>query len=171
MSAARKRGAGGRAARGQQPAETASRRGDRLQPGGFDGPASRGSASQSGPATGRGAGSTAPSAASGAGSPGVPAGGSEAPPPTASSRRSSQSGGPPPSQAQLAAPQGDPARDRPARYTDSMRNLDLPASFYNIDQLVSHSPSILCPAPFHCFSHCHAGPGFILATSFPTRLA
>ncbi len=138
MSAARKRGAG-RAARGQQPAETASRRGDRLQPGGFDGPASRGSASQSGPGTaGRGTGSTAPSAASGAGSPAAPAGSTELQAPTTSSRRSSQSGGPPPA----AVPLGDPARDRPSRLTDGMRNVDLPPSFYNIDQLVSHSPSI-----------------------------
>ncbi len=138
--AARKRGVG-RAARGQQPAETASRRGDRLQPGGFDGPASRGSATQSGPAaSGRGAGSTAPSAASGGGSPAAPAGGFEPQAPTASSRRSSQSGGPAPAQ---AVPQlGDPARDRPARYTDGMRNVDLPPSFYNIDQLVSHNSSI-----------------------------
>ncbi|KAJ9611980.1 Protein argonaute [Cladophialophora chaetospira] len=133
MSAARKRGAG-RAARGQQPAETASRRGDRLQPGGFDGPASRGSASQSGPGVaGRGAGSTVPSTVSGAGSPGVPAGGFESQAPTASSRRSSQSGGPAPA----AAPLGDPARDRPTRFTDGMRNVDLPPSFYNIDQLYS----------------------------------
>ena len=140
--AARKRGTG-RATRGQPPAETSSRRGDRLQvpPGGFDGPASRGSASQSGPGTaGRGAGSNAPSAASGAGSPSVPAGGFEGQLPTASSRRSSQSGGPP-SQPQAAVPQGDPARDRQARYTDQMMNVDLPASFYNIDQLVSHFPS------------------------------
>jgi hypothetical protein len=133
MSAARKRGAGGRAARGQQPAETASRRGDR-QPGAFDGPASRGSAS--GPAnSGRGAGSTAPSAGSGPGSPGAPAGVAESQAPTSTSRRSSQSGGPVPTQ--VAAHQGDPARDRPARFTDQMRNLDLPASFYNIDKLVS----------------------------------
>ncbi|ETI23114.1 hypothetical protein G647_04911 [Cladophialophora carrionii CBS 160.54] len=143
-NSARKRGAG-RATRGQQPAETASRRGDRQQAGGFDGPASRGSGSQSGPGTaGRGAGSTAPSAESATGSPGAPAGGFEAQAPTSSSHRSSQSGGPEQTQPQAAAPLGDPARDRPPRFTDQMRNVDLPPSFYNIDQLVSHSPSILC---------------------------
>ncbi|OQV05203.1 Piwi domain-containing protein [Cladophialophora immunda] len=130
--AARKRGAG-RATRGQQPSETASRRGDRLQVpgGGFDGPASRGSASQSAPGSaGRGA------AASGAGSPSVPQGGFEAQSQPPSSRRSSQSGGQP-SQTQATVLRVDPALDRQARYTDQMRNIDLPASFYNIDQLYS----------------------------------
>ncbi|OAP56736.1 hypothetical protein AYL99_08848 [Fonsecaea erecta] len=133
--AARKRGAG-RATRGQQPSETSSRRGDRLQVpgGGFDGPASRGTASQSGPgSTGRGAASAASSAASGAGSPSVP---QEAPSQGPSSRRSSQSGGQS-TRAPQAPPRTDPARDKPARYTDQMRNIDLPASFYNIDQLYS----------------------------------
>jgi hypothetical protein len=144
--AARKRGAdrgAGRATRGQTPAETSSRRGgDRLQVphGGFDGPASRGSASQSGPGT-AGRGSNAPS---GTGSPNVPASGFEGQAPTASSRRSSQSGGQPsqPSQPQAVVPQGDPARDRQLRYTDQMKNVDLPPSFYNIDQMVGRSPSL-----------------------------
>ncbi|KAH0846902.1 hypothetical protein FOPE_12523 [Fonsecaea pedrosoi] len=143
--AARKRGAG-RATRGQQPAETSSRRGDRLQVpgGGFDGPASRGSASQSGPGSaGRGAASTAPSVASGAGSPSVSQGGPEE---QSQPRRSSQSGGAPP-QTQGTVLRGDPAQDRPSRFTDQMRNVDLPASFYNIDQL--------SVGPFRSAVQCH----------------
>ncbi|KAG9777510.1 hypothetical protein KCU88_g4487, partial [Aureobasidium melanogenum] len=145
--AARRRGAG-RATRGQA-SETSSRRGDRLQApgGGFDGPASRGTGS------GIGSQSRGPSNPS----VGPPHGSGSAPQGSqAGSRRSSQSGGPP---AQTAGPsvpvtQGDPARDEPSRYTDALRNVDLPASFYNIDQLVSafhaeagskYDTSPLCP--------------------------
>jgi hypothetical protein len=119
-----------------QPAETASRRGDRLMPpGAFDGPASRGSASQSGPG-GRG---SVPNA-SGHGSP-ASGSGFEPQAPTASSRRLSQYGG-----SQQAAPQAmnlpavDPARDpgNAPRLTDRLRNVDLPPSFYNIDAQVSN---------------------------------
>jgi hypothetical protein len=49
----------------------------------------------------------------------------------------------------------DPARDpaRQARLTDSLRNVDLPASFYNLDNLVCcsvellalSSQTLLCP--------------------------
>ena len=153
MSAARKRGGTGRATRGQQPAETAGRRGDRLQPGGFDGPASRGSGSQSGPAApGRGSAPSAPPTG-GPGSPGLQPPASEAPAPSTSSRRSSQSGGAPPPQAQLAAPRGDPARERADRYTDGLKNVDLPASFFNIDQLVSQLSSISNSAPFQSVTH------------------
>ncbi|KAJ9500329.1 Protein argonaute [Exophiala xenobiotica] len=127
---ARKRGAG-RATRGQPSSETSSRRGDRLQPGGFaggyDGPASRGSASNVG--SGHGV------------SPTVPQGGFAPQAPSAGgSRRSSQSGGAPPQPGQLAPPQGDPARENRPRYTDQLRNVDLPASFYNIDQLRTSVP-------------------------------
>ncbi|KAJ4516711.1 Protein argonaute [Exophiala dermatitidis] len=132
--AARRRGAG-RATRGQA-SETSSRRGDRLQApgGGFDGPASRGTGS------GIGSQSRGPSNPS----VGPPHGSGSAPQGSqAGSRRSSQSGGPP---AQTAGPsvpvtQGDPARDEPSRYTDALRNVDLPASFYNIDQLFKKRPA------------------------------
>ncbi len=134
---ARKRGAG-RATRGQPSSETSSRRGDRLQPGGFaggyDGPASRGSASNVGSGHG--------------GSPTAPQGGFAPQAPSAGSRRSSQSGGAPPQPSQPAAPRGDPARESQPRYTDQLRNVDLPASFYNIDQLVSQPPSM-----WHTYLH------------------
>ncbi|EXJ80239.1 hypothetical protein A1O1_08381 [Capronia coronata CBS 617.96] len=143
--AARRRGAG-RATRGQASETSSSRRGDRLQvpAGGFDGPASRGSASASGPGSQGRQASTAPSVGSGRGSPNPPQGGFAQQGSQPASRRSSQSGGPPP-QTQPASPtaqhapvtRGDPARDHQPRYTDQLRNLDLPASFYNIDQLVS----------------------------------
>ncbi len=128
---ARKIGAG-RATIGQPSSETSSRRGDRLQPGGFaggyDGPASRGSASNVGSGHG--------------GSPSVPQGAFAPQAPSAGSRRSSQSGVAPPQPSQPAAPRGDPARESQPRYTDQLRNVDLPASFYNIDQLVSQFPSM-----------------------------
>jgi hypothetical protein len=38
--------------------------------------------------------------------------------------------------------QGDPARENQPRYTTSLANVDLPASFYNIDQLVSTNSSL-----------------------------
>ncbi|EXJ86436.1 hypothetical protein A1O3_03387 [Capronia epimyces CBS 606.96] len=140
--AARRRGAG-RATRGQA-SETSSRRGDRLQVpgGGFDGPASRGSASASGQGSHGRQDSNAPPAGSGRGSPITPQGGFAAQASQAASRRSSQSGGPaqqtqPAGLAVQQAPvrPGDPARDQQPRYSDQLRNLDLPASFYNIDQL------------------------------------
>jgi hypothetical protein len=139
IMSARRRGVNrGNNARGGQPAETSSRRGDRLMPpGAFDGPASRGSASQSGPG-GRGFVSNA----SGHGSPAPTGSGFEPQAPTASSRRSSQSGGGQPvAQAAPAFPAGDPARDPAAalRTTDRLKNVDLPPSFYNIDAQVSHS--------------------------------
>lgn len=141
---ARRRGAD-RLTRGQS-SEASSRRGDRLQPppGGFDGPASRGSASASGPGSHGRQPSNAPSMGSGRGSPNPPQGGPAPQGSQAASPRSSQSGGPrPPTQPgspgiqRPAMQQGDPARDHQPRYTDGLRNVDLPASFYNIDQLVS----------------------------------
>ncbi|KIW10210.1 hypothetical protein PV08_11171 [Exophiala spinifera] len=142
--AARKRGAG-RATRGGPSSETSSRRGDRSGQGGFaggfDGPASRGSASNVGSGHGT--------------SPNAPQGGFAPQNPPAASRGSSQSGGGP-APSQPAAPLGDPARDTPSRYTDQLRNIDFPPSFYNIDQLVSeNSPFnvpralLLLPLPAH----------------------
>lgn len=133
---ARRRGAGRAGGGAQGSSETSSRRGDRLQvPGGFDGPASRGSASGTG-SQGRRP-SNAPSVGSGrGGSPNAPQG--PAPTPTAPS----QASGPSQSTQAQTGPmlQGDPARDSQPRYTDSLRNIDLPASFYEIDKLVSLVP-------------------------------
>lgn len=125
MSSAKRRGQ----ARGNAPGGSANRgRGGRgpnpargrVAP--FDGPASRGSGS----AAGSQSQASAPAAAA------------------ASSRRSSsagsQSGSQPPSQAAAqAAPMArDPAREGPApRTTDGIKNVDMPASFYNIDGQVS----------------------------------
>lgn len=113
MSSARRRGR----ARGNAGDENQQRRGSnpargRVAP--FDGPASRGSGSAAG----------SQSRASG--------------PP-------SQAGTHPPSHAgtQVAqetarVPARDPAREGPApRATDALKNIDMPASFYNIDGLVS----------------------------------
>lgn len=141
MSGPARRRGGGRAAAGVGgSSETSSRRGDRLQvpggPGGFDGPASRGTASGAG-SQGRRA-SNAPSVGSGRGSPNPLQGGfapqsSQAPSQaSAQSQVSTQPQTPP-------MLQGDPARENPPRYTDSLRNIDLPASFYEIDKLVSAS--------------------------------
>lgn len=88
----------------------------------FDGPASRGSGSGagtqsqiSGPAGGSRRGSTARSQT------GAPS--------TTASQPAAQASGPPPR---------DPAREGPApRRTDVIKNVDMPASFYNIDGLVS----------------------------------
>ncbi|KAL6245196.1 Protein argonaute [Rhinocladiella similis] len=124
MSGAARKRAAGRATGGTTSSESSSRRGDRLGQGGFsggfDGPASRGSASNVGSGHGT--------------SPNAPQGGFAPQNPPTASRRSSQSGsGAAPNLP--AAPLGDPARDRPSRYTDQLRNVDLPPSFYNIDQL------------------------------------
>ncbi|KAK4934510.1 Protein argonaute [Elasticomyces elasticus] len=134
MSQAPRRRGAGRAARGPASSETSSRRGDRLQvpPGGFDGPASRGSGSAS---HGRQP-SNAPSVTST--SPSAPQSGFPPQTGTAGSPRSSSAGQTaPPSQAQAPIVQGDPARESQPRYTDALRNIDLPPSFYNIDQLYS----------------------------------
>jgi len=132
---ARRRGAGRAGGSAEGSSETSSRRGDRLAPSGFDGPASRGSASGTG-SQGRRP-SNAPSVGSGRGSPNTSQGGAAAPQAPSQTSVPSQL----PSQAQTgAALQGDPARDVQPRYTDSLRNIDLPASFYEIDKLVSLKP-------------------------------
>ena len=145
--AARRRGRGradapdGNSSQSSAPA----RRGDRLQPGGFDGPASRGSASGTGQSGSR-RGSNPPSVGS------APDGGFAPPGGQAGSRRSSVSGTAAPQPAQAApqaVPGGDPARDRPDRATDALKNVDLPASFFNIDNLVSLP---LFRIYFHCTS-------------------
>lgn len=105
----------------------------------FDGPASRGSAS--------GAGSQSQSQFSG---------------PPASSGRGSQAGSQAPSQpasqpaAQVALIGRDPAREGPApRATDGIKNVDMPASFYNIDGQVSSHP-ILAQVFVHIVSNVQA---------------
>ena len=134
--AARRRGRGRATAGDENTSQSSSRRGDRLQPGAFDGPASRGSASGTG-ASGPRRGSNPPSVGSGTQPPEggfAPQGGQ------AGSRRSSVSGAASQPASQVAAqviPRGDPARDRPDRATDALKNVDLPASFFNIDNLVS----------------------------------
>lgn len=134
MSGAARKRAAGRATGGTTSSESSSRRGDRLGQGGFsggfDGPASRGSASNVGSGHGT--------------SPNAPQGGFAPQNPPTASRRSSQSGsGAAPNLP--AAPLGDPARDRPSRYTDQLRNVDLPPSFYNIDQLVGEDSPFNAP--------------------------
>lgn len=117
-----------------EPSSSQRGRGAGLRaPGQFDGPASRGSASGAGSQS-RG-GSNAPSAGSQGGtSTAQPQHGSQP-----SSRRESVSG----ITSGIAQMNVDPARDpeNVPRYTDQLRNVDLPATFYNIDALVSHSPS------------------------------
>lgn len=126
MSSAKRRGqargnapdGAGRPSRGPNPAR------GRVTP--FDGPASRGS--------GSGAGSQ-----------------SQASGPPGASRRPSDAGSRAPSQpaSQPASAQTpligrDPAREGPAaRATDNIKNVDMPASFYNIDGMVSrpYTPS------------------------------
>lgn len=132
MSGPGRRRGTGRPPGGDVPSETSSRRGDRLhRPSAFDGPASRGPTSASGASHSRG-GSNPPSMGPGRGSGRVS--------PTLSQATLS-------TQAQATTPQpqaqqlGDPARDQPSRFTDALRNVDLPASFYNIDQLVRVVPS------------------------------
>lgn len=125
--AARQRGRG--RARGEQASDTSSRRGGPpvtqppRAPGGFDGPASRGSASGAGSAVGSQGRrpSNPPSVGSGALSP-----------------TQSQGSFQPSTVPQQQQVRGDPARDQQnqPRLTDALRNLDLPASFYNIDQTV-----------------------------------
>jgi hypothetical protein len=126
--AARRRGRGRATAGRDDETQASSRRG--VPAGGFDGPASRGSASgtsQSGPRRGSNPRSV------GSGTPQASETGTQQPP-QSPSRRSGVSGGPP---APQPAIQGDPARDRPSRATDALKNVDLPASFFNVDNLVS----------------------------------
>ncbi|RVX69464.1 hypothetical protein B0A52_06528 [Exophiala mesophila] len=125
----RRRGGGRPPIADELPPESPSRRGDRLhRPSAFDGPASRGPTSASGASHSRGV-SNPPSMGTGRGS----GRGSPAPSQVTSSTQ-------PQAMAAMAQQHqtqqgGDPARDPPPRLTDSLRNVDLPASFYNIDQL------------------------------------
>ncbi|KAK5089548.1 Protein argonaute [Exophiala xenobiotica] len=124
MSSAKRRGQ----ARGQDPevGGSAARRGPnpargRVAP--FDGPASRGSGSA--------AGTQSQVAGSATGSRRGSNAGTQAP-----SQPDSAAGSQSQSAAQVASIARDPAREGPAaRATDSARNVDLPASFYNIDNL------------------------------------
>lgn len=107
-------------------------------PGGFDGPASRGSASGPG-STGRGRGQSNPTSTADS----TPGSQPTSPrisqtgiaPPQAESQPGSRTGAPPP--ASQAPIRGDPAREVQALYTDSMKNIDLPPSFYNVNREVS----------------------------------
>ena len=137
--AARRRGRGRANAGDDNTSQSSSRRGDRLQPGAFDGPASRGSASGTGTSGARRP-SNPPSVGSGRGTPQPPEGGFAPQAGQPGSRRSSVSGAASQPASQAAAQpiqRGDPARDRPDRTTDALKNVDLPASFFNIDNLVS----------------------------------
>ena len=110
-------------------------------PGGFDGPASRGSASGPG-STGRGRGQSNPPSTAGSAPGSQPTspritqtGSANLATPQAGSQPGSRAGAPP---AYEAPGRGDPAREDPLpRYTDSMKNIDLPPSFYNVNREVS----------------------------------
>lgn len=129
--AARQRGRG--RAGGEDLSDTSSRRGGPpgaqppRAPGGFDGPASRGSASGAG--SGGGSQGRRPS--------NPPSVGSGALSPTQSQATFQPSTVP-----QQQQVKGDPARDQQnaPKLTDALKNLDLPASFYNIDQSVRFAP-------------------------------
>lgn len=142
---ARRRGRGGNA---PPQSDTSSARGGGLAPAPFDGPASRGGASSNTSSASRRP-SNPPSVTSGA----VAGAGSPPGSPSTSPRLGQASSfapapGPPSSTGGPAAPLTDPARDpvRPARLTDSLRNVDLPASFYNMDKLVRRCLELL-PSP------------------------
>ena len=121
-------GGAGRRGRGSNPAR------GRVAP--FDGPASRGSGSA--------AGTQSQVAGSATGSRRDSDAGSQAPAQPASVAGSQ-------SAAQVAPIARDPAREGPPpRATDSIKNIDMPASFYNIDGLVSSQPF-----PFPNKAHIH----------------
>ena len=165
--AARRRGRGrANVQQGDGSTETSAsqpRRGTARQvpAGGFDGPASRGSASGTGTSGRRD--SNPPSMTSGQG---TPQGGFAPQGSQPGSRRSSISGG----QTQpAAAPRRlDPALDpeRVPRTTDALKNVDLPASFYEVDNLVSHdvSSSAHCSkVVFHVALQAMSPPGMSLS--------
>lgn len=169
---ARRRGRGGNT---QPQPETSSTRSGAVAPGAYDGPASHGGAS-SNPSSGGRPPSNAPSATSPPSSAGrfpsnppsatFPAGSAAASPGT--SPRAAQQGsfapasGPQSPGGEPATPLTDPARDpaRQARLTDSLRNVDLPASFYNMDNLVRCLVEILflsSPIILSFLFTCYAG--------------
>lgn len=126
---AKRRGRGG--GRGQ-PGSNASAPGS---PAAYDGPASQGGGASSNPSLGGQRPSAQPSAVS-------PAGSAAGSPPASPRPSQAQSQG---ALSTAASPQGtlmrplaDPALDpsRQTRLTDLVRNVDLPASLYNIDNLV-----------------------------------
>ena len=140
MSAARNRGRGRPVEDSSQSDTSSQPASQRLQPGRFDGPASRSNTSGVGSA-GRQP-STAPSATGSVQ-------GSVQPSPAASPRPQ-QSGANSPARSQpqtmVGIPQpmrGDPAREVQPRYTDQLKNIDLPAIFYNVDNLVS-TKKVVC---------------------------
>lgn len=128
---ARRRGRGGNA---PPQSDSSGTRGGGLAPGAYDGPASRGGASSNPSSAGRRP-SNPPSATS------VPESQPRSPPsspPLAQGETFAPASSSPSSAGAAAAPLTDPARDpaRRARLTDALRNVDLPASFYNMDNLV-----------------------------------
>lgn len=144
--AARRRGGRGRPDNTSDASSRRSLGNPAAPPGGFDGPASRGSASGPGSA-GRGRGqSNPPSAAESAAdsqptSPGVAQTGlASTPTPQAGSQPDSRAGASPASQMPIRT---DPARDNPPSYFDHMKNIDLPPSFYNFDREVCRSAGFL----------------------------
>jgi hypothetical protein len=135
---ARRRGRGGNP---QSPSDSSSARGGGMTPGAFDGPASRGGGSSNTGSAGPAA-STAPSAHSG----GASQPGSQPTSPPLTQTGSFAPASTPASPAEAPTPlMTDPARDpaRQARLTDSLRNVDLPASFYNLDNLVCYFVELL----------------------------
>lgn len=142
-NAARQRGRG-RAAAGEQSSDTSSLRRalpgaqPPRAPGGFDGPASRGSAS------GAGSQGRRPS------NPGSVGGGPRSP-------SLSQASFQPPATVQQPRVTGDPAKDQndKPKLTDALKNLDLPASFYNIDRSVRFTPLIAFQLSIFNFVHPH----------------
>lgn len=150
--AARRRGRG--RARGQADASDSSERMS-VPAGGFDGPASRGSGSGT-------SGGRVASTGSGRGGSPQPAGGFAPQGGEARSRQSSNSG----AQSQ-GPPLHDPALDpsRIPKATDSLKNVDLPASFFNLDRQVSQTTlssilHIYCYTLFvsaSCHPHCSGG--------------
>ena len=164
--AARRRGGRGGRGPANEMSDTSSRRGGgqsigipAAPPGGFDGPASRGSASGPPGSQSQRRGSNAPSNA-----PSAP-GSAPQSQPTSPHLSQGQFGNLPSSQpgsragAPLTAqepPRGDPARDpanRP-KFTDSLKNVDLPPSFYNINHEVSFQFPVTSCSSSSCAFHC-----------------
>jgi hypothetical protein len=156
---ARRRGRGGNPQ--QQSDTTPSARGG-LAPGAYDGPASRGGASSQ-PSSGGQHPSNPPSVISGGGS---QSGSPVVSPRLAQAASFAPAPAPPSSAGGTAIPLTDPARDpaRQARLTDSLRNVDLPASFYNMDNLVCCSLEVLVLSsrtiilPVFTLLHCQTFP-------------
>ncbi len=170
---ARRRGRGGNP---QPQSDTSSARGGGLAPGAYDGPASGGGAS-SNPSSGGRAPSNPASPTSAAGS----QSGSPSTSPRLAQPGSFAPTSGPPSSAGTATPPPltDPAREpeRRARATDGLKNVDLPASFYNMDNLVRCSVGLLVLSShsailsvFTCSLRKLAGSQLVFNTAIPSLL-